>query len=104
MTESEPVGAFFFYDTDMLEDLDHLATRISQLAKHAKALEAERASLQAKLVAAERERDNLAAKLIGQGREASDLTSKVAAYESELEGFVQAATYQYAGTVRDSHP
>jgi len=47
------------YDNAMLEDLDHLATRIEQLVQHARALHAERESLLARLREADAERQRL---------------------------------------------
>jgi chromosome segregation ATPase len=70
----------------MLEDIDHLAERISQLVAHTKAQQAEHQALRDLLALTQAERDRLRTKLDGQGETTRVLSGKVSSYESEIEG------------------
>ncbi len=78
--------AFLLYDTDMLEDLDHLSQRLASLVAYAQQLANDRNALQMRLKRAESERDALQAQLDKEGVQARALHSKVNAFESEIEG------------------
>ena len=61
-----------FYDTDMIEDLDRLSSRLSSLVAYTQSLTAELQALKSRLSAVESERDALKGRLDSEGSQASD--------------------------------
>ncbi len=84
------------YDSDMLEDLDHLSERLTKLVAHTQQLNADRQALQATLKQVVAERDALVQQLDREGSQAKALHSKVQSYESELEGLRTQSSAKHA--------
>jgi len=75
--------ANLLYDSDMLDDLDHLSTRVAKLVALTQQLAADQKSLQSQLTQVQAERDALKAKLDLEGSEAKALHKKVDTFASE---------------------
>jgi chromosome segregation ATPase len=80
------VSLFLLYDTDMLEDLDHLSTRLAKLLAYTQQMFAEQTALQARLAQAEAELDAFRAQLAQEGTQAQVLSrqAKTAASERDV--------------------
>lgn len=74
---------FLLYDIDMLEDLDHLSTRLAKLLAYTQQLFAEQTALQARLAQAEAERDTFRAQLAQEGTQAQVLSRQAQTAASE---------------------
>jgi chromosome segregation ATPase len=74
---------FLLYDIDMLEDLDHLSTRLAKLLAYTQQLFAEQTALQARLAQAEAERDTFQAQLAHEGTQAQALSRQAQTAFSE---------------------
>jgi chromosome segregation ATPase len=74
---------FLLYDIGMLEDLDHLSTRLAKLLAYTQQLFAEQTALQSRLAQAEAERDAFRAQLALEGTQAQVLSRKAQTASSE---------------------
>lgn len=74
---------FLLYDIEMLEDLDHLSTRLAKLLAYTRQLFADQQALQARLVQTEAERDALRAQLAQEGTQVQTLSRKAETAASE---------------------
>jgi len=74
---------FLLYDICMLEDLDHLSTRLAKLLAYTQQLFAEQTALQARLAQAEAERDACRAQLAQEGTQAQVLGRQAQTAASE---------------------
>ena len=73
------------YDSDMLEDLDHLSERLTKLVAYTHQINTERQALLSRVKSALAERDAQAQLHTHDGQQTKALQIKVRAYESEIE-------------------
>jgi len=79
-----PPGGGWFTITPMLQDLDTLAARIGQMVQLTRQLQAERASLQARLTSLEQERSALRDQLARQLNEHASVSQRLSEHDNEI--------------------
>jgi chromosome segregation ATPase len=82
---ANPFTVGWFTITPMLQDLDSLAARISQMVTLTRQLQDERSTMQARVRTLEQERDALRDQLERREADYSSVSDRIAAHETELQ-------------------